>query len=106
VQLGAAELVQRLGRHVSARAGERTTALSATLLRCATDGLAAQPVLDLVDALVGRQPLEPALRALLAVGHTSGHDSARGVHVAAAALLEHGTAGAPFPGGADIQEEM
>lgn len=92
-----------LGGHVAARAGDRTTALSAALLRCAADGLAAEPVLGLVDAVVGLRPLEPALRTLLHVGHTSGHDTARGVHVAAAALLDR-TAGAPLSSGADPQE--
>lgn len=95
--------VAALGEHVAARAGDRTPALSAALLRCAADGLAAEPVLGLIDAVVGRRPLGPALCTLLSVGHTSGHDTARGVHVAAAALLDR-TPGAPLSSGADPQE--
>ena len=43
-------------------------------------------VLGVVDALVGAAPLGPALSALLAVGHTSGADTAAGVLGAGAAL--------------------
>jgi hypothetical protein len=67
--------------------GDVTTALSADLLRHAAAGRAAPPVLDLLDALVGARPVGPALAALLAVGSTSGHDTATGVLLAARALL-------------------
>lgn len=93
-----------LGRHLTARATGRTTALSAALLRCAATGAAAAPVLDLVDAVAGRRPLGPALHGLLAVGHTSGHDTARGVHLAAEVLL-HRSTGAPLPSGAPTEED-
>lgn len=92
-----AALAAALGQHVSARAATRTTALSAALLRHAAHGLAATPVLAVVDALVGQCALGPALTDLLAVGHTSGHDTARGVLAAAAALL---TAAGPLPAAA------
>lgn len=91
---------EALGRHVARCARSRTPALSAALLRCAASGLAAPPVLDLVDAVAGRRALAPALRALLAVGHTSGHDTARGVQLAAQVLLDRSPddTGAPLPG--------
>jgi hypothetical protein len=72
---------------VHRRAG-RTTTLSADLLRHAGAGRAAPPVLDLLDALAGSRPVAPALAGLLAVGSTSGHDTATGVLLAARALLD------------------
>ena len=92
----------RLGDAVGVRASTATTALSAALLRHAAAGRAAGPVLRLLDALVGRTPLPAALAGLLAVGHTSGHDTARGVLTAASALVDRSTAvGAP----PDIEED-
>ena len=79
-------LTGALGRHVVQRAATRTTALSTALLLHAAQGRGAPPVLAVVDALVGRAPLGPALAGLLAVGHTSGSDTARGVLAAAVAL--------------------
>lgn len=79
--------VPALSSRVRQRAGA-TTALSADLLRHAVAGRAASTVLGLLDALVGAQPVGPALDALLAVGSTSGHDTATGVLVAARALLD------------------
>ena len=75
-----------LGSHVRQVAPQRTCALSAALLGHATHGRAAPPVLGVVDALTAARPLAPALAALLAVGHTSGADTARGVLLAARAL--------------------
>lgn len=80
---------------LAARVGERgkaTTALSADLLRHAAAGRAAPPVLGLLDALVGARPVGPALAGLLAVGSTSGHDTATGVLLAAQAQLARGHA--------------
>jgi hypothetical protein len=97
-----------LGRHVARRAPARTTALSAALLACAVTGAAAPPALDLVDAVAGRRPLPPALRSMLAVGHTSGHDTARGVHLAALLLLDRSPdspAGVPLLSGAPTEED-
>ena len=74
-----------LAAHVARRAGA-TTALSAELLRHAGEGRAAPPVLGLLEALVGARPVEPALLALLAVGSTSGADTATGVLLAARSL--------------------
>lgn len=96
--------VAALGRHVALRAAGRTTALSAALLRCAAAGAAAAPVTGLVDAVLGRRPLGPALGALLAVGHSSGHDTARGVHLAAQVLLPR-PVGDPLLCAAPTQED-
>ena len=74
-----------LTAQVVRRAGA-TTALSAELLRHAGEGRAAPPVLGLLDALVGARPVRPALLALLAVGSTSGADTATGVLLAARSL--------------------
>ena len=85
---GALVACAHLGRpqalHVRPRA---TAALSADLLSHAVHGRAAPPVLALLEALVGTRPGAPALTDLLAVGSTSGHDTATGVLVAARALL-------------------
>ena len=75
---------------LAARVRERaaaTTALSADLLGHAAHGRAAPQVLGLLDALVGARPVAPALADLLAVGSTSGSDTATGVRLAARALL-------------------
>jgi hypothetical protein len=82
VQLG--RPVPALAAHVHRRRSA-TTALSADLLRHAAAGRAAPPVLGLLDALVGARPVGPALAGLLAVGSTSGHDTATGVLLAARA---------------------
>lgn len=76
-----------LAAAVRRRAGA-TTALSADLLGHAAEGRAAPPVLGLLDALVGARPLGPALADLLAVGASSGHDTATGVLLAARVLLD------------------
>jgi len=79
--------VPALADRVHARE-EATTALSADLLRHAAAGRAAPPVLGLLDAVVGAGPVAPALDRLLAVGSTSGSDTATGVRLAAEALLD------------------
>ncbi len=92
VLAGALVASVQLGRPLPAlaaqvlRRGSATTALSADLLRHAAAGRAAPPVLGLLDALVGARPVGPALASLLAVGSTSGHDTATGVLVAAEAM--------------------
>ncbi|MGW1005489.1 DUF2877 domain-containing protein [Streptomyces sp. NPDC002520] len=57
----------------------RTPLLSAALLCHAARGECVGQAAALVRALNGDAPLEPALRELLAVGHHSGGDLARGV---------------------------
>jgi hypothetical protein len=75
-----------LSAHVRQRA-DATTALSADLLGHAAGGRAAPPVLGLLDALTGRRPVGPALTELVALGSTSGFDTATGVLLAARSLL-------------------
>lgn len=81
-------LVDRLGAEVDGYASERTTSLSAALLRHAARGEAAAELVGVVDALGGHRPLEPALSRLLRIGHSSGHDLARGVLAAGRALVD------------------
>lgn len=64
------------GSHAAA---DRTTSLSAVLLRHADAGEVAAPAAGVFLALIGRGVLKAAVRSLLAVGHTSGHDLARGI---------------------------
>ena len=80
-------LFGRLGEHLVAAGPGRTTALSASLLRHAAAGRAADPVVGVVEALAGRQALDPALDALLRLGSTSGADTARGLLLGARSLL-------------------
>jgi Protein of unknown function (DUF2877) len=65
----------------------RTATLSAALLGHAARGEAAGEVTAVLNSLCGRRPLSPALMRLLAVGHTSGYDTACGVLAAGRALL-------------------
>jgi hypothetical protein len=76
-----------LAARVRARA-DATTALSADLLGHASAGRAAPPVVGLLDALVGARAVGPALDDLLAVGSTSGSDTATGVLLAARVLAD------------------
>lgn len=71
----------------------RTTAIATTLLACAARGEAAAEVGAALEALAGRDLLGPAVRRLLAVGHTSGVDLAHGLLagcLAGLALTGHG----------------
>lgn len=67
---------------IDAIAAQRTTAVSAALLAHAARGRAAPQVVAAVEALTGRRPVEPALDALWALGHSSGADTAAGLAVA------------------------
>ena len=82
---------------VAAAAGERTTALSATLLRQAAAGHAAPPVVAVADALAAGDAarVRQAVPALLAVGHSSGYDTACGL--LAAVTSTRAGAGAAMP---------
>lgn len=74
----AAPLAAALAAGGHAAAG-RTTSLSAALVRHADAGEVAAPAADVLLALAGRGTLEAAVESVLAVGHTSGHDLARGI---------------------------
>lgn len=75
-----------VAREVAAAAPTRTNAVSAGLLSEAAAGRAAAVVVRAVDALVGRAPVEPSLRALLSLGHHSGADLASGMLAVTSAL--------------------
>jgi hypothetical protein len=76
-----------LGAAVTADAGTRTTALAATLLHCAASGAAGADVAAVLRAVAGREAPRPAVRRLLAAGHTSGADLAWGVRAGCRAVL-------------------
>lgn len=79
-------LADRLAEAVTSAARTRTTPLSATLLHCAARGEASPEVIDVLRGVAGRQPLEPALRRLHRLGHTSGADLAQGIAIGASAV--------------------
>lgn len=93
---GAVWLADWLGAAVTADANTRTTALAATLLHCAAHGQAAGEVAAVLRGIAGQEPLQPAVRRLLGVGHTSGADLAWGLLAgcrAALRLVEAGNGG-------------
>ncbi|MEO3869161.1 DUF2877 domain-containing protein [Nonomuraea sp. B12E4] len=79
-----------LAATVTYDARTRTTPLSATLLHCAARGEASPEVIAVLRAIVGGQALEPALRRLHRLGHTSGADLAQGVAIGVSAVLSLG----------------
>ncbi len=80
-----------LAAAVTFDARTRTTPISATLLHCAARGEACPEVIAVLRGLAGRQPLEPALRRLHGLGHTSGADLAQGIAIGLEAVLTLGT---------------
>jgi hypothetical protein len=74
-------LLAAVGRELAAAAAERTGALSRAFLLAAVDGQAAEPVWAFV-----RQPDETRVRALLALGASSGADLLAGYLLARHAL--------------------
>lgn len=89
----AARPLDVLARHVRGRAHGRTTALSATLLRCAADGHGVPELIAFVEAVGGGGHASAAYAELARVGHTSGRDLAVGV-VAAARVAQRWEAAA------------
>jgi hypothetical protein len=83
---GARPLRQALVESLPLPLEARTTRLSAQMLRAAADGLYAEPVLDLLDALAdgGASPahVEHAAAALARLGHRSGRDTLLGIAAA------------------------
>ena len=77
--LGRPSCADALWASIAEQVPRRTTALSATLLASAAEGDAVPQVIELLAALAGHRPLEPALDRLLAVGSTSGSDIAHGL---------------------------
>jgi hypothetical protein len=68
----------------------RTTALSATLLDLAAAGLVVEPLLHVLDVDAPAAQWRPALRRLLAIGHTTGRAWAMGCGAAALLLGDDG----------------
>lgn len=66
----------------TARAAHRTTALSATLLRCADDGAVVGAAGRVLRALAGHGRPAEAVASLAVVGHTSGRDLLTGIGIA------------------------
>jgi hypothetical protein len=82
---GLLRLLARVASGICSLARERTTALSATLLRHAGRGEVDDASAGLLRALCGRGDPTISLDALLGVGHTSGHGLAAGLLAAARA---------------------
>ncbi|SEG32617.1 Protein of unknown function [Nonomuraea solani] len=79
-------LADWLAATVTFDARTRTTPISATLLHCAARGEASPEVTAVLRGLAGRQALEPALRRLYRLGHTSGADLAQGIAIGVTAV--------------------
>lgn len=73
------------GAVVTALATGRTTSISATLLSLAAAGEVSAEAAAVLRAMASGRGLEPAVRTLLAVGHTSGADVAAGLLAGAVA---------------------
>lgn len=89
-------------RTVAACAHRRTPLISAGLLRHAARGRCVPPLATMIIALGGTAPLDAPLASLLAVGHHSGSDLARGVAlalIAAAGAPGRGAGPSPPPRG-------
>lgn len=78
---GATRVADALGGAVRA-VSHRTSALSATLLRCADDGAVAGPARRVLEALPRDAPLVGPVAELVRLGHTSGHDLLTGIGIA------------------------
>ncbi|MEU8245159.1 DUF2877 domain-containing protein [Nonomuraea sp. NPDC048916] len=83
-------LADWLAATVTYDARTRTTPISATLLHCAARGEASPEVIAVLRGLAGRQALEPAVRRLHRLGHTSGSDLAQGIAIGLATVLALG----------------
>jgi hypothetical protein len=80
----------------------RTTGLSATLLELAAAGFVVEPLLPVLDVDAPAAQWRPALRRLLAIGHTTGRAWAMGCG-AAALLLSNARGPAALPEAAGPQ---
>ncbi|MFF4618145.1 DUF2877 domain-containing protein [Nonomuraea jabiensis] len=80
-------LADWLAATVTFDARTRTTPISATLLHCAARGESSPEVSAVLRGITGGRALEPALRRLHGLGHTSGSDLAQGVAIGVTAVL-------------------
>jgi hypothetical protein len=86
---GPCEPFRDLGRQIVARAAERTHAISLCALRAAAEGRVRARVVALLSALIAgeREATLAALRAVLAIGSTSGRDIVAGIVLGVEAQL-------------------
>ncbi len=87
---GRADLSQSLWGAVEPRLAELTSPISGAHLRAAAEGLAAEPLHDMLAILLrgDTDDLEAGLCAISAVGHTSGWDALSGLVMSLRALTE------------------
>ncbi len=81
-------LADWLAATVAFDARTRTTPISATLLHCAAQGQVCLEALAVLRGVAGHRPLEPAVRRLLRLGHTSGADLAWGLRTGMSAVID------------------
>jgi hypothetical protein len=91
---GPCEPLRDLGRQVLARAAHRTHAISLCALRAAAEGRVRARIVALLSALTSgeRETTLKTLRAVLAIGSTSGHDIVAGIVLGCDAQLHHARA--------------
>jgi len=88
---GPCEPLRDLGRQIVARAAHRTHAISLCALRAAAEGRVRARIIALLSALIAgeREAMLAALRAVLAIGSTSGGDIVAGIVLGFEAQLHH-----------------
>jgi hypothetical protein len=88
---GPCERFRDLGRQIVARAAQRTHAISLCALRAAAEGRVRARVATLLSALIAgeRETMLVALRAVLAIGSTSGRDIVAGIALGFDTQLHH-----------------
>jgi hypothetical protein len=88
---GPCEPLRDLGRQIVARAAHRTHAISLCALRAAAEGRVRARVVALLSTLIAgeRDTMLAALRAVLALGSTSGRDIVAGIVLGFEAQLHH-----------------
>ena len=88
---GPCEPLRDLGRQILARAAHRTHAISLCALRAAAEGRVRARIIALLSALIAgeREAMLAALRAVLAIGSTSGRDIVAGIVLGFEAQLHH-----------------
>lgn len=88
---GPCEPLRDLGRQIVARAVPRTHAISLCALRAAAEGRVRARIVALLSTLIAgeRDTMLAALRAVLAIGSTSGRDIVAGIVLGFEAQLHH-----------------
>ena len=86
---------EEVGAAILDRARTRTTAAAVLQYRGAARGCASPPVGAALTALLGQADPSRALAGLLALGHSSGHDLARGLRAGLAAVHSSPLTGSP-----------